>query len=88
MTRGNGLIVIVNRDQFTWKDVRVEVSQYSSESFQCPASPTVETGQTLIIQTPLCRASDGHLPTRVCSVRVAAEQGGIALNLEPCAQVQ
>jgi hypothetical protein len=86
-TTGNGVIGIVNREPFAWRDIRVEVGQ-GSESFQCPALPTVGSGHTLIIQTHLCRSPAGLLPTQVCVVRVAAEQGGLVCAFEPCALVR
>jgi len=83
----SGVIDIVNQDRFTWTDVHVEVGE-GYESFQCPALPTIGSGHTLIVQSRLCRSSDGHVPMHVCVVRVAAKEGGITSGLEPCAPVQ
>jgi hypothetical protein len=86
-TRGNGLIAIVNQERHAWNDVHVETADHD-ESFQCPALPTIGSGHTLMIQTVLCRSSDGHVPMHVCVVRVRAQEGGITTGLEPCVSVQ
>jgi hypothetical protein len=85
--RGNGTIDVVNQEQFAWSDVSVEVGE-GYKWFNCPTLPAVERGHILVIESRGCRSSDGHVPTHVCIVRVAAEQGRITSGLEPCVPVK
>jgi hypothetical protein len=85
-TWARGAIHIVNNEPFVWNDVHVEIMD-ERVWFQCPALLTVGSGHTLNVQSRFCRAADGHIPMRLCAVHVAAAQGDVRTNLEPCEPV-
>jgi hypothetical protein len=78
---------IVNDDPFAWTNVHVEVAARSM-SFQCPTLSAVNSASSLRIQSAMCHAADGSVPSRVCVVRVTAKEGSITSAFEPCLRVE
>jgi hypothetical protein len=76
-----GEIDIVNNDRFAWSDIHVEISDHRNW-FQCSALPIIGSGQTLVVQTGLCRSSDAQMPTTTCVLSITARQGSIRSGLE------
>jgi hypothetical protein len=81
--REGQLVGLANHEPFAWNDVHVEIGE-GNESFPCPTLPSVGSGQSIRIQSSRCRSAEGLAPSRICVVRVAAQEGRIISAFEPC----